>query len=70
MDMILMEPEGHAGGAPVDRHADQSEESDTAQLREPELRQRTAVLGGEIRQIVGELIQPIDAGTGRRKGLR
>ena len=30
MDMILMEPEGHAGGAPVDGHAHQSEESDTA----------------------------------------
>ncbi len=70
MHMVVMQPEGHAGGAPIHRHADQSEESDTAQFRKSELRQHPAVLRGEVRQVVGELIEPIDAGTGGRKGLR
>src|SRR6202012_2989198 len=53
MYMILVQPECHPGRAPVDRHAHQSEESDTAQLSETELRQHPAILRGKVRQIVG-----------------
>ncbi len=50
-------------GIPVDDHADEREERDAAQLRESKLSERAAVLRRQIGQIVGELIQPIDAGT-------
>ena len=70
MHVVVVQPEGHASGAPIHRHAYQSKESDTAQLRQSKLRQHSTVLRGEIRQIVGELIEPIDAGTGGWKCLR
>ena len=66
---LRMEAERHAGGVPVDDHADEREESDAAQLRQSKLRQRAAVLRRQIGQIVGELIEPIDAGTCARKCL-
>ena len=58
-----MKPERHAGGVPVHDHADEREERDAAQFRESKLRERAAVLRRQIGQIVGELIEPIDAGT-------
>ena len=70
MNRVMMQTEGHAGGLPVDDHADEREERDAAQFRDSKLCESPAILSGEVGQIVGELIQPIDAGTRGRKGLR
>ena len=63
---MRMEAQRHPRCVPVDDHADEREESDAAQFGQPKLRERAAVLRGEIGQIVGELVQPIDAGTRAR----
>jgi NTP pyrophosphatase (non-canonical NTP hydrolase) len=55
---------------PIHDHADEHEERDAAQLGETKLSQRAAILGSEIGEVVGELVQPINARTRGRKRLR
>jgi hypothetical protein len=68
-NLMIVEPESHTGGIPVDDHADGSEEGNAAQFGHPKLSESPTILCREIGQIVGELIQPIDAGTRAWKGL-
>ena len=61
VDRLGVKAKGHAGGIPVDDKADKGKERDAGQLRQSKLSERPAVLRGQVGEIVGELIQPIDA---------
>ena len=69
-DGFVMQPEGHGARVPVHHHADQNEQRDAAQLDKPELREGATILGGQIGEVVRELIQPIDPRAGAGKCLR
>ena len=60
---VRMEAQRHARRVPIDDHADEREQSNAAQLGQPELRERAAVLRRQIGQIIGELVEPVHAGT-------
>ena len=62
-----MQAERHVLDIPVHHHTDEDKEGDAGQFREPKLRQRSTVLGGQVGEVVGELTQPIDTGTCARK---
>ena len=64
--MRMEAPYRHPGGVPIDDHVDQREEGDATQLGQSKLRQYATVLRGQIRQIVGELVEPVHAGTRAR----
>src|SRR5271155_601384 len=66
---MMVQPERHGRGLPIHNHADQSKERDRTQFRHSKLSERAAVLRRQIGQIVRELVQPIDAGTGAWKCL-
>jgi len=60
---MRMEAQRHARRIPVNDHTDEREHCNRAQLGEPKLCKRAAILRGQIRQVVGELIEPVHAGT-------
>src|SRR6185437_14418286 len=70
VDRLGVKAKGHAGGIPVDDQTDKSKERDAGQLGKSKLRERTTVLRSEVGQVVGELVQPIDARTCAWKRLR
>jgi hypothetical protein len=51
-----MKAERHGGSAPLHNHADQDYQGNEAEFGQPNLRERSTVLGGQIRQIVRELV--------------
>ena len=60
-DGMRMKSQCHRAGVPIHNHADELEERNGAQLRHSQLSQSTAILGGEIRQVIGELVEPVHA---------
>jgi hypothetical protein len=56
-----MKAKSHAGGIPVDDQTDERKERDAGKLRESKLRQCATVLRGQVGEVIGELVQPIDA---------
>ena len=58
---MVVQPERHRAGVPVDDHVHKGKKGYAAQLRPTELGQCAAILRGEIGQVVGELVEPVHA---------
>ena len=64
---LCAQADRHGRDVPVGDHADKLYKADEGQERHANRRKRVTVLCCKVGQVVGELIQPIDAGTGLQK---
>ncbi len=63
-DRLGAQADRHGRDVPVRDHADEFDEADEGEQAHADGRKSVTVRGRQVRQIVGELIEPIDAGTG------
>ncbi len=62
-DRVRVKAQRHSRRIPVDDHTDKREQGDATEFGQSKLRQSAAVLRGQIRQVVGELIEPVHTGA-------
>lgn len=57
-----IETDRHGRKIPIRHHSNELDEANKGEQRHPRRRERIAVLGCEIGEVIGELVKPVDPG--------